>query len=72
MYIAQLVCPPAHLCRDNGAMIAWAAIEHAAVGNVDLASRLPTSDGGEACPYVAHIKGKWPLGRDYRELVDPV
>ena len=39
----------------------------------DMQSRgYQTSDGGEACPYVAHIKGKWPLGRDYRELVDPV
>ncbi|KAK9760307.1 Mitochondrial tRNAs modification protein, partial [Basidiobolus ranarum] len=26
-YDANLVCPPPHLCTDNGVMIAWAGIE---------------------------------------------
>jgi N6-L-threonylcarbamoyladenine synthase len=29
---ARLVCPPAKLCTDNGAMVAWCAIERARAG----------------------------------------
>jgi hypothetical protein len=27
-YGVELVCPPMHLCADNGVMIAWAGMEH--------------------------------------------
>ena len=32
---ARLVAPPQKLCTDNGAMIAWAGIEHLRLGRVD-------------------------------------
>ena len=31
----KLVLPPAQLCTDNGAMIAWAAIERLSLGLTD-------------------------------------
>lgn len=35
---ARLVVPPAHLCTDNGAMIAWAGLERLALGQSDKLS----------------------------------
>ncbi|HYR66401.1 MAG TPA: tRNA (adenosine(37)-N6)-threonylcarbamoyltransferase complex transferase subunit TsaD, partial [Reyranella sp.] len=32
---APLVAPPIKLCTDNGAMIAWAGIEHLRLGRTD-------------------------------------
>jgi N6-L-threonylcarbamoyladenine synthase len=32
---ARLVAPPLHLCTDNGAMIAWAGLEHLRLGRTD-------------------------------------
>jgi N6-L-threonylcarbamoyladenine synthase len=32
---ARLVAPPIRLCTDNGAMIAWAGIEHLRLGRID-------------------------------------
>lgn len=47
----QLEVPPVRLCTDNGAMIAWAGLEHLALGersNLDLAprARWPLSASG--------------------------
>jgi N6-L-threonylcarbamoyladenine synthase len=39
--------PPIHLCTDNGAMIAWAGIERAALGQFD--------------PLDAPARARWPL-----------
>ncbi len=44
----RLVAPPAHLCTDNAAMVAWAGIERLAAGSV---SRLE-----------APSRARWPLG----------
>jgi N6-L-threonylcarbamoyladenine synthase len=30
-----ILVPPSHLCTDNGAMIAWAGLEHAQRGRFD-------------------------------------
>jgi N6-L-threonylcarbamoyladenine synthase len=32
---ARLVAPPVELCTDNGAMIAWAGLEHLRLGRTD-------------------------------------
>eukprot|EP01121_Diplochlamys_sp_Union-15-3_P007867 TRINITY_DN2035_c0_g1_i7.p1 TRINITY_DN2035_c0_g1~~TRINITY_DN2035_c0_g1_i7.p1 ORF type:complete len:179 (+),score=22.44 TRINITY_DN2035_c0_g1_i7:486-1022(+) len=32
VYNYNLVCPPVHLCTDNGVMIAWAGVENYIVG----------------------------------------
>lgn len=31
----QLVCPPPHLCTDNGVMVAWAGVERYSVFIMD-------------------------------------
>jgi N6-L-threonylcarbamoyladenine synthase len=31
----RLVAPPVKFCTDNGAMIAWAGIEHLRMGKID-------------------------------------
>jgi N6-L-threonylcarbamoyladenine synthase len=42
-----LKLPPVHLCTDNGAMVAWAGIERAALGQFD--------------PLDAPARARWPL-----------
>ena len=51
----QLVVPPPPLCVDNGAMIAWAAIEHLEVDG---------GGGGGADPAALRYRPSWPLGVD--------
>ncbi|CAB5216337.1 uncharacterized protein OCT59_025580 [Rhizophagus irregularis] len=34
-YNVPLICPPPHLCTDNGVMIAWAGVERFRIGLVD-------------------------------------
>lgn len=48
---AQLIVPPAALCTDNGAMVAWAGAERLALGQVDgfdavARSRWPLDEAG--------------------------
>ena len=49
-----LVAPPAHLCTDNAAMVAWAGAERLACGLVD--------------PLDVEAKARWPLDPDARRL----
>lgn len=42
--------PPPKLCTDNGAMVAWAGVEHAALGRFD--------------PFDAPARARWPLFED--------
>jgi N6-L-threonylcarbamoyladenine synthase len=53
---ARLVVPPARLCTDNGAMIAWAGAERQALGlsdrlDVPARARWPLDPAAEAAPY---------------------
>jgi N6-L-threonylcarbamoyladenine synthase len=53
---ARLVVPPARLCTDNGAMIAWAGAERQALGISDALdaparARWPLDPAAEAAPY---------------------
>lgn len=43
----SLIAPPVSLCTDNGAMIAWAGVEHMKKGNVGSLAFAP--------------KPRWPL-----------
>ncbi|XP_064614471.1 tRNA N6-adenosine threonylcarbamoyltransferase, mitochondrial-like [Liolophura sinensis] len=54
----SLVCPPAHLCTDNGVMIAWNGMEKLQRG-IDLRHDVDSLD----------IQAKCPLGVDLREEV---
>lgn len=44
------IAPPMHLCTDNGAMIAWAGLEHLKAGNTD--------------PLTFKPRPRWPLDPD--------
>ena len=46
----KLVAPPLNLCTDNGAMIAWAGIEHLKLGHTDPLDFAP--------------RPRWPLDPD--------
>ena len=50
----DLVAPPAHLCTDNGAMIAWAGVERLAAGLHD--------------PLDAPARARWPLDPDAKPM----
>jgi len=50
----DLVAPPAHLCTDNGAMIAWAGVERLAAGLHD--------------PLDAPARDRWPLDPDAKPM----
>ncbi|HER25826.1 MAG TPA: tRNA (adenosine(37)-N6)-threonylcarbamoyltransferase complex transferase subunit TsaD, partial [Rhodospirillales bacterium] len=50
----KLVVPPAKLCTDNGAMIAWAGLERLAAFGIDKAA-----DGLDFAP-----RPRWPLDQD--------
>ncbi|KAG6427981.1 hypothetical protein SASPL_112229 [Salvia splendens] len=55
----QLVCPPPSLCTDNGAMIAWAGIEHFRMGRYD-----PPPPACEPEDAVLDLRPRWPLGEE--------
>jgi N6-L-threonylcarbamoyladenine synthase len=50
----SLVVPPAHLCTDNAAMVAWAGAERLALGLTD--------------PLDAEAKARWPLDPDAKRM----
>lgn len=58
----QLVCPPPHLCTDNGVMVAWTGIEHFRAGRFDLP---PPADEPEDA-YI-ELRPRWPLAEEYAE-----
>ena len=62
-----LICPPPSLCKDNAAMIAWAAIEYSLSDSTDKPGVGLDAEGGDDGPYGAVIQPKWPLGVDYRD-----
>lgn len=67
-YGIDLICPPASLCTDNAAMIAWAAIEYAISDQHDLNGMVSSEAGAlDDGPYGVQIRSRWPLGVDYRE-----
>jgi N6-L-threonylcarbamoyladenine synthase len=49
-----LTIPPAHLCTDNAAMVAWAGAERLALGKID--------------PLDAQAKARWPLDPDAKRM----
>lgn len=56
----RLVCPPPHLCTDNGIMIAWNGME-----------KLLQGGGHEENPETVDIEATCPLGRDIcQEVID--
>jgi N6-L-threonylcarbamoyladenine synthase len=50
----KLFTPPPSLCTDNGAMIAWAGIEHRLLGRIT--------------DYSFDVKARWPLGENCYEV----
>lgn len=64
---ARLVCPPAKLCTDNGAMVAWCAIERARAG---LPIRPDPSLEDKPEDWL-DLRPRWPLTerRDQRSFV---
>jgi N6-L-threonylcarbamoyladenine synthase len=50
----NLFIPEPKLCTDNGAMIAWAGVEHRLLGH--------TSD------YSFDVRARWPLGENCYEF----
>ncbi|KAI4369800.1 hypothetical protein MLD38_018204 [Melastoma candidum] len=56
----QLVCPPPHLCTDNGIMVAWTGIEHFRVGRSE-----PPPPACEPEDVVYDLRPRWPLGEEY-------
>jgi len=55
---ATLVCPPPHLCTDNGIMIAWNGMEKLLLGT-----------GVHPDPDSVEVEGRSPLGLDYTDKV---
>ncbi|XP_063964784.1 tRNA N6-adenosine threonylcarbamoyltransferase, mitochondrial-like [Lytechinus pictus] len=54
----KLICPPPHLCTDNGVMIAWAGVE-----------RLRLGMGFADDPQSVRFQPKMPLGEDISDQV---
>ena len=50
----SLIAPPQILCTDNGAMIAWAGVEHRLLGR--------------KTDYSFDVKARWPLGENCYEF----
>ncbi len=50
----KLFIPPVKLCTDNGAMIAWAGVEHLLLGR--------------KTDYLFDVKARWPLGKNNYEI----
>jgi len=57
----ELVCPPLHLCTDNGVMVAWTGVERLKLGLYD-----PPPPQAADLTYV-DVRPRWPMGQqDYR------
>eukprot|EP00897_Mesotaenium_endlicherianum_P009810 jgi/Mesen1/8858/ME000053S08266 len=53
----RLVCPPPHLCTDNGVMVAWAGLERFRLGLIE-----PPPQTDEPDFVRVDIRARWPLG----------
>ena len=64
--VVPVVVPPAALCTDNGAMMAWAGVERLRAGLVDSAARDGDGDwhvdGGDDLGFAP--RPRWPLDPD--------